>query len=90
MALTLTRKREPRPPPTSTRVNGATTMMTMREAVETVLAGRRAARRVGHQFVIDDWKLQNMGFTPEQVSQIRAHALDIEDSIIERMNKIPG
>jgi hypothetical protein len=64
-------------------------MMSMREAVEVVLAGREAARRVGHQFVMDDAKLQRMGFSRDQVHEIRRHALEIEDMLYHRMQLIP-
>lgn len=65
-------------------------MMTMREAVQCVLTGRKMAARVGQQFVMDDGKLQRMGFTLSEVQDIRRHALEIEDMLKARMEKIPG
>lgn len=65
-------------------------MMTMREAVKCVLAGREMAERVGQQFMMDDAKLRRLGFTHDQVMDIRRHALEIEDMLKHRFEKIPG
>ena len=62
--------------------------MTMREAVEIVMAGRRAAAQVGLQFIIDDAKLMRLGFTRDQVMDIRRHALEIEDMLEHRLSRI--
>ncbi len=62
--------------------------MTMREAVEVILAGRRAAVRVGHQFLMDDERLRNVGFSQCEVMAIRRHVLEIEDMLRDRMDRI--
>jgi hypothetical protein len=60
----------------------------MREAVEAVLTGRKAARTVGHQFIMDDAKLRAAGFSYDEIHAIRSHVLEIEDMLTARMSKI--
>lgn len=64
--------------------------MTMREAVEIALAGRKAAARVGHQFILDDVKLRLAGFSDDDIHQIRSHVMEIEDWLNARLSKIPA
>lgn len=58
------------------------------EAVQVILAGREAARRVGMNFVIDDFKLKNLGLTSEQIREIRLCVFEIEAFVSKRLERL--
>jgi hypothetical protein len=54
-------------------------MSRMREAVEIILAGKSAAKRMRQEFVVDRLKLANFGgFTSAEMDAIEKAVLDIE------------
>ena len=63
--------------------------MTKKEAVEVILAARRGAYRVGHDFIVDRDRLGALGgFTVADVDKILAAVLLIEkhrDEILARV-----
>ena len=62
--------------------------MTMREAVEIILAASKAAERVGHKFQIDEGKLAGIGFSYYQIKAIRHHVIAIQGLLADRLSLI--
>jgi hypothetical protein len=65
--------------------------MRMREAAEIILAGRRAATRVGKEFVVDREKLGRFGgFSASEMDRIEAAVFLIEqqrEAILENLER---
>ncbi len=61
--------------------------MTIVEAVEITLAARRAAKRIGHTFVLDHAKLARLGLSPDQIAAVEFHTAEIEQAISASMSQ---
>lgn len=63
--------------------------MTKKQAVELILTGRRAAARVGKDFVVDREKLGCFGgFSTDEMDQIDAAVIDIETNYARAMETV--
>jgi hypothetical protein len=64
-------------------------MSRMREAVEIILAGKSAAKRMRQEFVVDRFKLANFGkFTSAEMDAVEEAVSDIEshrDRVLSRL-----
>jgi hypothetical protein len=64
--------------------------MTMREAVDLVLVGRRAALRTGSTFILDQRRMSAFGFTPAETRRIEAAADEIEAATEAVLARVDG
>ncbi len=63
--------------------------MTKAQAAELILAGRRAAARVGKDFVVDTEKLgRNGGFSQSEIDQINEAVSEIESDYARVMHRL--
>lgn len=63
--------------------------MKMKDAVEIILSGRRSARRVGKEFVVDRDKLGRAGgFSSSEMDRIDAAVANIEQAYSEEISKL--
>lgn len=64
-------------------------MMSKREAVEVILAGRRAAARTGREFIVDHEKLGRFGgFSAAEIDKIEAAVFLIEQSSAQILDRL--
>lgn len=64
--------------------------MTEREIAEAALAARRAARRTGHEFRLDEDKLHGFGISNDGVRRIRNVVVSIEKHIDAELATLKG
>lgn len=71
-------------------VNRATamTVMTMKEAALVLMAGKKAAKRMGQDFEMDRMKMARLGFTPEMIQDIDDAVFRIEVFIEHELAKL--